>query len=178
MRVISIGDIVENKVNLTAYRDAAKRTAGACTDQYLLLGLVGESGEVIDVLKKIVRDINNGVPEVEAMASRREKLKDELGDVMWYCAVYHDEVVEDINLVGECEIDIGSAVNSALSMVMSCTEFAMLERPIATLATMETIVYAVCDICNATGININDVMNKNIEKLSARYADGFKLGVK
>ena len=45
---------------------------------YLSLGLVGESGEVANNVKKLFRDGDK--PE------RRDNLKKELGDVMWYMA--------------------------------------------------------------------------------------------
>lgn len=46
---------------------------------YLSMGLAGESGEVIEKLKKVVRN-DGGVVSAE----KREDLKKELGDVLWY----------------------------------------------------------------------------------------------
>lgn len=60
---------------------------------YATLGLAGEAGEVADQVKKSWR--NNG----ELTDSRREKIKDELGDVMWYVAQLATELdmtLEDI----------------------------------------------------------------------------------
>lgn len=54
---------------------------------YPCMGLVGESGEVADKLKKVLRD-NDGVltdPVREAVAY-------ELGDVLWYAAVLAHEL--------------------------------------------------------------------------------------
>jgi len=48
---------------------------------YPVLGLVGESGEVAEKIKKILRD-NNGIVDEE----KREEIKKELGDVLWYIA--------------------------------------------------------------------------------------------
>lgn len=47
--------------------------------QYLAIGLGGESGEVLNELKKMMRD-NDGYINQDA----REKIKLELGDVLWY----------------------------------------------------------------------------------------------
>ncbi len=47
--------------------------------EYYALGLTGEAGEVADKVKKIWRDQNR-----EITPEAREKLKMELGDVMWY----------------------------------------------------------------------------------------------
>ena len=67
------------------YQSAARRTAkypnigsNIC---YPTLGLAGETGEVAEKIKKIIRD-NGGVVDDE----RREALKKELGDVLWYIA--------------------------------------------------------------------------------------------
>lgn len=46
---------------------------------YLCLGLAGESGEVIEKIKHVIRD-NEGVMTEE----KREAIKQELGDVLWY----------------------------------------------------------------------------------------------
>lgn len=50
---------------------------------YLSLGLAGESGEAIDKIKKIIRN-DNGVLSDE----KREELKKEFGDVLWYLAQF------------------------------------------------------------------------------------------
>jgi len=64
----------QKKAALTAkYPTIAKRYV------YPALGLAGESGEVLDLVKKIFR--NHGgklTPEY------KQALKDELGDVLWY----------------------------------------------------------------------------------------------
>lgn len=46
---------------------------------YPFLGLAGETGEVSELAKKCIRD-ENGVWSEE----RKQKLKKELGDVLWY----------------------------------------------------------------------------------------------
>jgi len=55
---------------------------------YLTLGLAGESGEFADAVKKIIRvtGSQNGMEFAKLMhtAGGRDKLIDELGDVLWY----------------------------------------------------------------------------------------------
>ena len=47
--------------------------------KYMALGLGGEVGEVMNEIKKLERDDNNILTE-----SRRNKIIEELGDVLWY----------------------------------------------------------------------------------------------
>lgn len=46
---------------------------------FITLGVVGESGEIAEKIKKIVRN-NDGAVSTED----RESLKNEIGDVLWY----------------------------------------------------------------------------------------------
>ena len=55
--------------------------------EYPTLGLAGEAGEVANIVKKIQRD-HGGVINAEI----RDKLKDELGDVLWYISACADEL--------------------------------------------------------------------------------------
>jgi len=48
---------------------------------YPVLGLVGESGEVAEKIKKVIRDHNGILTE-----KQKEEIKKELGDVLWYLA--------------------------------------------------------------------------------------------
>ena len=49
---------------------------------YLGLGLAGEAGETVDIIKKIFR--NKLEHQDEVPQEQLDKLVDELGDVMWY----------------------------------------------------------------------------------------------
>jgi NTP pyrophosphatase (non-canonical NTP hydrolase) len=56
---------------------------------YPTLGLAGESGEVAEKVKKAIRD-NNGIFNEE----RKNELKKELGDVLWYLS----QIATELNL--------------------------------------------------------------------------------
>jgi NTP pyrophosphatase (non-canonical NTP hydrolase) len=54
---------------------------------YLALGLAGESGEVVDKIKKVVRN-HDGVFSAEA----KLEIQKELGDVLWYVSQLCEEL--------------------------------------------------------------------------------------
>jgi NTP pyrophosphatase (non-canonical NTP hydrolase) len=61
---------------------------------HLVLGLVGESGEVAEKFKKWVRDLGSDEAKID-----RPGIAKELGDVLWYLAVladYLDLSLDDI----------------------------------------------------------------------------------
>ena len=61
---------------------------------YTALGLVGEAGEIANKVKKIMRDNNGKLEEIN-----KADIFDELGDVLWYCASLADELgvnLEDV----------------------------------------------------------------------------------
>ncbi|MEZ5422949.1 MAG: nucleoside triphosphate pyrophosphohydrolase family protein [Pyrinomonadaceae bacterium] len=78
-------------MNFEDYQTAASKTAlyprRMSNVEYPTLGLAGEAGEVANIVKKIQRD-HNGILTDET----RAKLKDELGDVLWYISACADEL--------------------------------------------------------------------------------------
>lgn len=76
----------------TALYPNRKTTAGLV---YCILGLAGEAGEIANKAKKILRD-HNGILTFEM----RERLIDELGDVLWYVSQVatelHGTPLEDV----------------------------------------------------------------------------------
>lgn len=70
-------------MNFKEYQEESKRTA-KYPDKgnnyiYPTLGLVGEAGEIAEKIKKIIRDDNSIVS-----SEKKEEIKKELGDVLWY----------------------------------------------------------------------------------------------
>ena len=67
---------------------------------YPALGLAGETGEVADKLKKVIRD-HDGVltdPVRDAVAK-------EIGDVLWYVAVLAAELDYDLETIAQGNLD-------------------------------------------------------------------------
>ena len=66
---------------------------------YPTLGLCGESGEVADKMKKVIRD-RNGVVDQEV----RQSLALELGDVLWYVAQLATELNLSLEEIAEANL--------------------------------------------------------------------------
>jgi NTP pyrophosphatase (non-canonical NTP hydrolase) len=90
-------------VKFSDYQAAARQTAvypnRGNNFVYPALGLAGESGEVAEKIKKVIRDKNNVIDE-----DTRQALKKELGDVFWYIAALCDEVGLDMEDVAASNI--------------------------------------------------------------------------
>lgn len=67
--------------------------------EYPTLGLTGEAGEVANVVKKIQRDFGG-----ELTDEIRLKLKDELGDVLWYISACADELGLTLTEIAEYNV--------------------------------------------------------------------------
>ena len=71
------------------------------------MGLVGEAGEVAEKVKKIIRD-ENGIVSRE----KKEEIKKELGDVLWYIA----------NLAYELDIKLEEIAQGNIEKIFSRVE--------------------------------------------------------
>jgi NTP pyrophosphatase (non-canonical NTP hydrolase) len=84
-------------MQMNDYQQAALRTARAKDApnelMHLLLGLLGESGEIAEKVKKVIRDEDSDFSKLD------ELFEKELGDVLWHIAVlaaYFDIPLEKI----------------------------------------------------------------------------------
>ena len=67
---------------------------------YPSLGLTGEAGECSDKVKKVIRD--NGGQFTE---EKRLELAKEIGDVLWYCATFANDIGFDLETIGQMNND-------------------------------------------------------------------------
>ncbi len=67
---------------------------------YPALGLMGEAGEVAEKVKKIFRDDNQVLTE-----ERKQMLKKELGDVLWYVSQLATELGLDLEEVAKFNLE-------------------------------------------------------------------------
>ena len=103
---------------VTEFNEYQDRTSGTaiyrltCPDEtsriiYLALGLSGESAEVANKVKKIIRDDNGKITD-----DRKKQISEEIGDIMWYAA----------RLAAELGYDLSDVASGNLSKLESRSE--------------------------------------------------------
>lgn len=71
---------------------------------YPVLGLAGETGEVVEKIKKLMR--NDGVETPDTVSPlKRDEIVKEMGDVLWYLAQLATELGVELNTVAEKNIE-------------------------------------------------------------------------
>lgn len=86
-------------ITANEYQRAALRTANKDSKELILngaLGLAGESGEVADIVKKHL---------FQGHELNREKMIEELGDVLWYVAITAQGLQVDLDSVMKINIE-------------------------------------------------------------------------
>lgn len=90
-------------MDFKTYQALALRTFGGKEKKnelfHLVLGLVGEAGEIAEKFKKLVRDNNSDENFID-----KEDMQKELGDVLWYVAVLAHYLDIDLNELAEKNI--------------------------------------------------------------------------
>lgn len=86
---------------LNDYQKACLRTATVAMDEKTMhltwsLALAGEVGELANLTKKTFLHGHPYDPE---------KVKDELGDILWYVAVYAQSIGADLNEIAQMNLD-------------------------------------------------------------------------
>jgi NTP pyrophosphatase (non-canonical NTP hydrolase) len=65
-----------------------------------VLGINGESGEIAEKVKKIIRDKNGKVSNED-----KKDLAKEIGDVLWYLAVFADQLGMSLDEIAQKNLD-------------------------------------------------------------------------
>ena len=151
-------------MNLRDYQIAARRTSSGQGITNAALGLVGEAGEVAELVKKHL---------YHGHALDRGRLADELGDVLWYVA----------EMTTECGLMLtspdyndpfpprrpraGDLGDNAIDVGKEAAAFAThIDDP-------RNIILALADLALHIGMTLDEIADRNIAKLRARYPDGF-----
>lgn len=131
---------------------------------YVSLGLIGETGEVAEHIKKMMRDDGFSMtPE------RHDKLVKELGDVMWYWS----EGRRCLGIAPPVHASVVSPMRKDLTkLVFSLADAASLFASAKHLNTrkvqLSMVLEAVCAICSRLDVTLEHVMEQNVIKLQRR----------
>lgn len=90
-------------MKLNEYQQKAVSTAIYSDDHRLIypaLGLCGESGEVAEKVKKVLRDCDGDVS-----TEKRNEIAKEIGDVLWYIANLANDLDYDLEDIAQMNID-------------------------------------------------------------------------
>ena len=68
---------------------------------YVMMGISGETGEIAEQIKKSWREGGEG----PLKGSRRDKVLDEIGDVLWYLAMLCSELDSSLAVVAEVNLE-------------------------------------------------------------------------
>ncbi|HVV25621.1 MAG TPA: nucleoside triphosphate pyrophosphohydrolase family protein [Candidatus Saccharimonadales bacterium] len=92
-------------MKLDEYQKKALTTVLSSDDEFKdllhwVLGINGESGEIAEKVKKIIRDKNGQVS-----AEDKQELAKEIGDVLWYLAVFADHLGVSMDAIAQQNLD-------------------------------------------------------------------------
>lgn len=65
-----------------------------------VLGINGESGEIAEKIKKIIRDKNSEISQQD-----KQELAKEIGDVLWYLAVFAHDLGIPLEDIAQANLD-------------------------------------------------------------------------
>ena len=185
---------MEDKRYMPGYQALAMRTSSEGHDRVLngCMGLVGETGEIVDVIKKW--KFQSG----DRADLPVDKIVEECGDVLWYCAeimtgldanleLWYGNYVAVFGVVRNPDADMDIA-DLALSISFAAhmprrilengtgrirenlepeDERSAIWTVLTLMRSLETLLETHC------ACTMRECMEKNIEKLKKRYPDGF-----
>ena len=179
-------------MKIEEYQALAMRTSPEGHDRKKngCMGLIGEAGEIVDLVKKWLFQSGDGA------ALPTGKLIEECGDVLWYCAELATGLDASLarlytDYSEDFYIDLHALNESAPIDLLACRLAAVAYRPWVELydaapdiseewaqAHAKTwivgIMVAVREILELfLGSTLEEAMERNIDKLRRRYPDGF-----
>lgn len=158
-------------MKLKEYIDKAKTFAIYDKDKeidYITLGLIEETGEVCGVYKKVIRDNNSDWDD-----NRKNKLLYELGDVLWYTAMFINHYKLDIDSIENYEFEDMNIIRHFFALPYAASQISLWlinddeSHTIAT-SSLKVIFANTRTIAEEFGFTIEEVMDSNIAKLSKR----------
>lgn len=136
--------------------------------EYLELGIRGESGEVCDKIKKLIRD-DEWEPGMEVPDLKKIGLLKEMGDTMWYTVVYAHVTGKPVSCARIFDkMDLNKVETYCINDMIECA-IQMTDCIKGHINTWEIVVY-IATMAKILGTDLETVCQKNIDKLADRYA--------
>lgn len=173
-------------MNLMEYQGAINdfaRYPDVHSTRYCALGLIGEAGEIANQVKKIWRDDDGVLTE-----DRRNKLRDEAGDVLWYATrfAHHQEIIVGsltITIGGDSPVfgrhypavDIFTATERLSILAGVCVALAVSPTEVDPTEMMEVVqglFDTIAEVADFLDTTIEDVAQANVDKLTGRVERG------
>lgn len=177
-------------VTFEEYQNLAARTAYQHENEHVnyAMGLSGETGELIDLFKKFLFH-KHPIPS--------EEIKKEAGDVLWYTSQImriYDISIEDIflklnqtndvieksknegnveNLIMISCLNLSHSVGDISGYIDGLTMVSGFYSTEYLKGKVSNVLRNVHFLTNIAGLTVEEVAEANIEKLKARYPDGF-----
>lgn len=152
--------------------------------EYLSLGIIGESGEVCDKVKKLIRD--KGIfpfseqEELKISHEDRVGIINELGDVCWYISEFcyndntalgkfahgnaQDEIQDDIPYEETFNIyNLSKSLSLGINNLVADNKFHLLN---------DEVLPVVAAIANRLNYTLDEVLVMNLDKLTSRKERG------
>ena len=146
---------------------------------WTMMGLFGEAGEIVDLIKKIVA---HGHPITDEV---RQKVKKEIGDTLWYVAIGADEDLKG-DKISTSAFDV--VFNTSIPNPASNEERALRAKAIRIIVSMiedndveieqmrrsyAMMIGALNGLAASFDTTLERCAIENVAKLRARYPDGF-----
>ena len=160
-------------MNLSEYQAKAARTLNSSlshktqTQEYLL-GVLGETGEIIDVIKKHLFHKHD-----------LAKLPEELGDLCWYCAALcttWEIPMSDFRMQATKHGDLFDCATALWRKADRVSEaYFTIGTGLAFMYGVEGVLEEVLGLCEFVNISLSSVLEANIFKLEKRYPEKFSI---
>lgn len=149
--------------------------------QQAILGLIGEWGEVADILKKHI---------FQGHKMDRDHLIEELGDCCWYGMLLIDEAKLDTHVIFYENWRVHSSSHQNMSDIVGlisngsrcigelCGLLDCYKNYISTLQSLDyirSIFWCIESVANLHGCTLFDIFANNVKKISTRYPEGFSI---
>lgn len=179
---------MRTRMTLDQYQKLAMRTSPKDGHDKLdnaVLGLIGETGELVDVYKKWQYQSGLDAP------LPAERFADELGDVLWYLAELADGMDKPMSEIAKCTMRELAAfaekngrkrtmrtVITGLAARANRTRRAVdQKRQMEVCAEFNWMLKDCAYLAWQIGYSMEEIACRNIEKLKKRYPEGFDAAI-